>query len=194
MLIGILKQFRWVDIVLVILFLRILYIAFKTGFPVEIFKLLGTVFAIYISLHYYTFFSDWIMARVPSAKENVPLEFLDFVSFLGLVIASYLLWVLLRLGFYRVVKVEAVPQVHKWGGLVFGLARAYLLTGLIVFILVISSIDYLKNSAGHAYLGKRLFKVAPNTYTWVWQSLVSKFIPKEKFNKTIPEVEKGFVQ
>ena len=54
MIVEIIKQFNWVDIFVIILSVRVLYIAVKNGLPVELFKLLGTIAAIYLSLHYYT--------------------------------------------------------------------------------------------------------------------------------------------
>lgn len=192
MLLSILKQFNWVDIVVVILYLRISYIAFRSGLPVEFFKLLGTILAIYFALHYYTNFSNWIDQRLPVARGKAPLQFLDFLCFLILVILGYLIFVLFRSIFYRTIKMEAVPRLHKWGGLVLGLARGYLLAGLIIFMLVISTIGYLKNSTSRSYLGKQLFKVAPDTYSWLWNNISSKFMTQEKFNKTFIEVQEDF--
>jgi uncharacterized membrane protein required for colicin V production len=190
MLLDILKQFNWVDIVVIILLLRIGYIAFKNGLLIELFKLLGTTLAIYLALHYYTTFSDWINQRLPILREKVPFEFLDFLSFLALAILGYLIFVLLRSMFYRVInKIEAVPQLNHWGGLVLGLARGILFNSLIIFMLVISSIDYFKNNATDSYLDHRLFKIAPATYSWLWNSFMSKFMPNERFNKTILEIQ-----
>jgi uncharacterized membrane protein required for colicin V production len=192
MLLNILGQFNWVDIVVVILLFRIGYIAIKSGLSVEIFKLLGTILAIYTSLHYYTIASDFIRGFI--SNKEIPLEFLDFLCFLVLAIFTYLVFVLLRSILYRFLRMEAAPRLNKWGGLVLGLIRGFLVIGLIVFLLVISSIGYLKNSVGNSYLGKRFFKVAPATYSWLWDSIMSKFMGGEKLNKTVLEVEDAFTQ
>ncbi len=194
MILNIIKQFNWVDIFVIILSFRILYIAIKSGLPVELFKLLGTIASIYLSLHYYTILSDWIAGLVPATKDKMPLEFIDFLSFAILAIAAYLVFVLLRSIFYRFIKMEAVPRLNKWGGFILGLARAYLLVGLIIFMSVISSIAYFKNSVNKSYSGKYFFKVAPGVYGGIWNGFMSKFMNKEKFNKTIPEVEDDFEQ
>lgn len=192
MVLDVIRQLNWVDIFVIIILFRICYVAVKSGFPVELFKLLGTIAATYLSLHYYTILSDGIVGRVPVTKEKMPLEFIDFLSCAILAIAAYLVFALLRSIFYRFIKMEAVPRLNKWGGFVLGLVRAYLLTGLIIFMLVISSIAYLENSVHKSYTGKHLFKVAAGVYSGVWNGLMSKFMVKEKFNKTIPEVEEGF--
>lgn len=192
MLLNIIKQFNWVDILAVVIFFRILYVAAKNGLPVEFFKLLGTISALYLGLHYYTAASDWLRQRLLGINEKMPLEFLDFLSGIVLVMAGYLIFVLLRSVFYRFIKMEAVPGLSKWGGLVLGFLRAYLLLGLIIFMLVISSIAYFKKSVSGSYSGARLFRVAPEAYGWLWNNLASKFMSQEKFNPTVFEVQEGF--
>ncbi len=191
---DIFKQFNWVDVFAVILFFRVVYVALKNGLAIEFFKFLGTLAAIYLSLHYYTHLSDWVRQRLVFAKENVPLEFLDFVCFLILAIVGYLVFVLLRSIFNRFIKMEAVPNLNKWAGFLLGLARGYLFLGLVIFSLVISSIPYFKNSVQKSYSGKYLFKVAADTYASLWEGLVSKFMPQDKFNQTIREVQENFTR
>ena len=76
----VMKQFNWVDIFSLILIFRICYIASKRGMSVEFFKLLGTIFSIYLALHYYTLISDWIQELVRElVPQRVPLDFFDFL-------------------------------------------------------------------------------------------------------------------
>jgi hypothetical protein len=67
-----------------------------------------------------------------------------------------------------------------------------MLSGLIIFMLVISSIAYLKNSAKGSYSGRYLFQVAPTAYNLLWGAVASKFMANEKYNNTITEIEEGF--
>ncbi len=187
---DIIKKFNWVDIFVIIILFRIGYIAIKNGLLVEFFKLLATIAAVYLSLHYYITLADWIRQIIPIAKEKIPLKFLDFLSFGFLVIVGYLIFVSLHLVFKRLIKMEAVPNLNKCGGFVLGIGRAFLLAGLITFVFVISSIGYLKTSVNNSYSGKRLSKIAPDTYSWLWNNITSKFMTEEKFNKTILEVQK----
>ncbi|PIP18921.1 MAG: hypothetical protein COT38_01550 [Candidatus Omnitrophica bacterium CG08_land_8_20_14_0_20_41_16] len=189
MLLNTLKQFNWLDIFILIMIFRICYIALKAGFPIEVFKFLGSLTAIYVSMHYYTMLSDFIKSRIP-IEENMPLEFIDFLVFLLLAISGYLLFVLLRSVFSHFIKIEAVSALNKWGGLILGLFRSILLVSLIFFTLAISSVSYLKDSVKRSYLGPRLFSIAPDTYAWAWNNLASKFINSEKQNNVVLEVKK----
>lgn len=190
MSLEIIRQLNWVDFVAIILIFRICYASLKSGVPAEFFKLLGTICAIYLALQYYTFFSDWVIGRlnINISREGVPLDFMDFVCFVLLAISGYLAFMSLRILFCRFIKMEAVPQLNKWGGLVFGIVRGFLLVSLIIFALAISTIGYLRNSVIGSSLSRRLYKIAPATYSWLWDNITSKFMRNEKFNKTIIEV------
>ena len=190
MLTDILKEFNWLDIFVIILLIRECYIASKTGLPIEIFKFLGTVAAIYIGLHYYTVVSDAIGLRFPYFKEKTPLRFLDFLSCAILAIIGYLVFLSLRVAFHRFIKMEAVPNLNKWGGLILGIVRGFLTVSLIIFVMILSDITYFKKSAVGSYSGKQLFEVSPNTYGWLWNNITSKFMTTEKFNKAVLEVKK----
>lgn len=193
MVLEALKQFNWVDILAIIILFRICYISLKLGLKAEFFKLLGTVVAIYLSLHYYTTFSDLLVGRAPFTKERIPLEFMDFLSFASLAVLGYLVFVSLRVLFYRFLKMETVEELNLWGGFILGIVRGLLLIGLIIFMFGISSINYLKNSVINSYSGSYLFKIAPATYELLWKGLASKFMENEKFNQTIIEVQRDFV-
>ncbi len=186
-LLNILKQFNWVDIFCVILLMRICYVALKNGFPIELFKLLGTVLAIYLALHYYIIFPDYLINS--TGIKNIPLEYLTFSSFIVLSIVGYFIFMLLSKAFSRFIQMEAVPNLNKWGSLILGIFRSLLLISLIIFIFVIAPAAYFRKSVNNSYSGKRLLKITPATYTWVWDSIMSKFRTQEKFNDSILKVQ-----
>ncbi|MFC1804243.1 CvpA family protein [Candidatus Omnitrophota bacterium] len=187
MLLDAVRQSNWLDIFIVILLIRTIYVSLKRGFSTELFKLLGIVAATYISLHYFTAISDFIRSRSSTGK--MPLEFLDFLCFLVLASITNLIFVFLRKGFFQFIKIEAVSGLNKWGGLIFGLGRGFLLVGLIIFGLTISSIKYFKNSVSDSYSGKRMSSVAADTYTFLWDKFWSKFMSGEEYNSTVLEVQ-----
>jgi len=178
----ILKQINWIDIFVVIILLRICYISIKNGMPLEFFKLLGIFTAAYLSLHYYVSLAVFFNECLP---KNIPEGLVGFTAFIILAALGYLIWVLLRQVFFKFVKVEPVPKLNKWAGIIFGVSRGFLFLSLIFFAFVISPLPYLKNSVKYSYSGKFIFKIAPRTYGIIWSSLVSKFTAGEKFNDAI---------
>jgi uncharacterized membrane protein required for colicin V production len=188
-LFSVLKQFNWVDIFVIILLLRTSYIAVKNGLPAELFKTLGLISATYFSLHYYTFFSGLVDER-PLLK-SVPAELLNFISFVILALCGYFVFVILRKIFCRFIKVEAVPNLNKWGGFILGIFRVILLISLLIFMLAMSPVGYLTDSVKHSFSGKRIVQVAPAIYSSLWDKIASKFMTSEKFNKSVFEVQEG---
>lgn len=189
-LLNIIKQLNWFDIFFAILLFRIGYIALKSGLPIELFKLLGTISAVYLPMHYYIRLAEFISSRISIVK--IPPQILDFISFIILAIAGYFIFMLLRSIFCRFIKMEATPKLDKWGGFLLGAIRGFLLASLIMFIFVISPAGYLRKSVDNAYSGRQLFEIAPATYKGLWNGLVSKFVSNEKFNQAILEVRKEF--
>lgn len=189
----IIRQLNWVDVFFLILSLRVCYAAMKVGFVAEFFKLLGTLCALYTSLHYYTYLSDWFTGLLHiNVKEGTHLEFLDFVTFLLLAGVCYAAVASLRLLFTHFVKIEAVSKLNQAAGLVLGSCRVFLLLGLIAYLLAISSVVYLRRSVESAYSGRFFFRVATSTYEGLWNNLFSKCMPSETFNETVIETEESF--
>lgn len=186
------RQFNWIDIFFVILFIRICYVAIKTGFPAELFRLLGTISAIYLSLHYYVDFSDYIISSIGS--KNLPPQYLGFSSFIVLAVLGYLIFALIGKLFSRYIQMEAVPNLNKWGSFILAVFRSFLFVSLVIFILAIAPASYFKNSVSNSYSGKRLFKIAPAAYTWIWDSIMSKFRTQEKFNSAVLKVQESLTK
>lgn len=188
-MINFLTQLNWVDVVVVLLFVRICFTAIKGTLFAEFFKLIAVISATYFSLHYFTSLADLIIENT-SGKDmpNAPVELVDFIVFCLLAAAGYLLFVFLREALHRVIKMQPLPDLDRWGGLVLGGIRGVLLISLLMFMLCMSSIEYLQRSVGTSYLGRRLFTVAPSLYSGIWNGVISKFNSKEEFNSAVSEV------
>ena len=156
------------------------------GLTFEFFKLCGVLFSTFIALHYYTALSDILRSRFLPKK--MPLEFLDFLFFLILVVAGYLSFIGLRSLLYRFMNLDSAPRISKIGGLILGLVRGFFLIGLLTFTLAISSVSYFRDSVKSSYLGSRAVTISPWTYNWLLNNIVIKFSAQEKFNPTVSEV------
>ncbi len=188
---GFLSQINWVDIVIVLILVRSATIAISQGFITELFKLLGLIVSVYIGMHYFTHISDVFKSAFKVHTGVVPLEFLDFLSFLVLVAVVYALFMALRSLVSSMFKAETVPAISRWGGLAVGIFRGTLLAALVTFMLAISSVPYLKECVVESYSGKRIERIAPATYFFLWDNFFSKFMTQERSNNTILEIQRG---
>lgn len=174
------KQLNWVDIFILILIIRITYIGIKRGLVTELFKILGTILSIFLSMHYYPKLGNFIHERSP-----LPLGFADFISFLALVIMGHLFFLMLRTTFLLLVRIEPQNILNKWGGLILGILRGLLAVSLFISILCLSTIKYFEKSAKRSFSSNYLSKIAPKTYEFLFDNLFIKFSPKERLNEEI---------
>lgn len=192
MLPGILSRINWIDVFVVMLFIRISYVALKTGFPIELFKLLGAFLSVYLAMHYYTSLSSSLAQKLN--LKTLSAEVLNFAAFIFLAVLGYLVFMFLRVIFCRFIKMDAVPGLNRWGALLLGMARGFLLASLILYIFVISPLAYFGDSLEKSYCAKGIFKIAPFAYRAAWDGVASKFFTGEKVNETVLENSGFFSQ
>ncbi len=176
-----LTKFNWVDIVVICLILVTTYRGAKKGFIIEIFKLLGVVLSIYVSLHYFSDASDNLLEYFPA----VGMIFSDSLCFVILATVSYLAVLALREVLRRFFKTEAPSGLQRWGGLVLGFVRGLLLTSMLLISFYFINSHYLKESTEKSFLGSRLVNTDVKAYEGIFNAVVSKFSPGAKFNQHI---------
>ena len=76
----IVQSINWVDVVMLVLLIRIVFIGVRTGFVTELFKLFGVFCSVFVGLHYYT-----PLAALLAKKVDVSLGILECFFFVLLV-------------------------------------------------------------------------------------------------------------
>jgi uncharacterized membrane protein required for colicin V production len=186
------RQFNWIDILVFVIFLRLSFISLRQGLGVEFFKFLGTFCGLYVSLHYYCSLSGYFNGQ-STGKDN-PGAFFGLLAFVLLFFFGYLFFWSIRSMIFRFMTAEINVQLSKWGGFAFGLLRSLLLSSLVLYALMIPKESYFKDSVRYSLIGNRVSKVAPATYTFIWESIVSKFNTGEKYNSSVPDVSSADVK
>lgn len=177
------KQLNWVDILTIIIIVRIIYVSPRAGLPGEIFKLLGTITAIYLSFHYFVAFADFMAVKL--YLKFLSYELLDFIAFLLLALCGYVTFFILREFFNKLIKMEPVAGISKWVALCLGVIRGFLCAGLVVSVLAVSGISYIRNSVIDSFSGSKLLKLDSGVYVAIWNGAISKFATSEKINEAV---------
>jgi uncharacterized membrane protein required for colicin V production len=178
----ILSRFNWIDILVVTVLFRSTYIGVKKGFVIELFKNIGIIFTCFFTLHYYVRLGNFLADKTPVAQTTCWLFSYLVISFLILLIST-----LARHSFLRIIKIETVELLRWLGGGVLGLARGGILASIICLFFVISNVTYLKGSVRQSYSGEKIINIAPNTYRFIFDNLVTKFAPEAELNHTLFE-------
>ena len=174
----ILSIINWIDVAMLVLLIRIVFIGIKTGFVTELFKLIGVLSAVFIGFHYYTFLAVFI-----SKKTSWSLDVMEFLFFVLLVFLTVLAVKYLRDGFLMIFKFETTnPGVNQWGAGLFSVIRALFLASLIMFGILLSRVEWLQKETLTSVSQKLALKVAPNTYSFLFDNFVGKLFAGQKFN------------
>lgn len=165
----IISRINWVDVLVVILMIRMSYVAFRDGLSHEIFPFIGTVIIVAFSFYYY----KRIGALISANLANVPIEISNFLSYLAIVIVLGFLLRFLRVILDKIVKVEWHPVIEKFGGLAVGIAKAYLVTGIVLTALALIPLSYLQWSIkDKSITGKYVLMAGPEVYNKVAKNLI----------------------
>lgn len=199
-----LTKINWVDIACAVIFLRAIYVARKTGFLIELSKLISLIFTACLSLHYFLVISDLILNRVNLEKsplqflETSPLQFTDFVVFTLFLTIFYALLSILRSIIFNLIRpnqqARPVSFPSAVTAMLLSVVRGFLISSLLIFSLYISKVDYLNKNSRKAYFGKSLFGISTGIYKNIWEGVASKFLPNEKINSVVFDHEKEFYQ
>ncbi|MFA5038934.1 MAG: CvpA family protein [Candidatus Omnitrophota bacterium] len=165
---------NWVDFLIIGLVLRTCYIGIKTGTGVELFKIFSLWIVTVTALHVYTTpLSDMLNQKLPA----LPLDAGDVFVFAALTAVITILVRIVRESFFLLLKVEAKNTLDKWAGLGIGFIRGLWMASIALFIMTISTVQYLEVSAKSSLFGHKLISMAPAVYKASYEGLISKFVP-----------------
>jgi len=176
---GIIKNFRGIDFLTLLLFLRIIYISLKNGLVAEIIKMVGVFFASFFSLQFYPVF----LRRFKDVLSNS--GYLDFFSILVIFCGVSIVFFILVKIFITLTKEREIFLWERIISLCVGLVRASLLVSL--FIFAFSFLPEKENPYKESISGRFFEKVAPYAYVYTFK-FFKKINPVFKINKEVEEV------
>ena len=177
MFLDFLKNINWVDILMMVIFIRIIYIGAKTGFVTEFLKLLGICGVTFVALHYYSSLGELLADKVPFLS-----PWADLIMF-GVLWALFVFaFKLVRDGLLLIFKIEAHSVLNRWGGIVIAIGRGLIICSLVLLSFHISGVTYFKKNVERALTHPFLLVVSLRIYQGIFDGVVSKFFPEEKLN------------
>ena len=178
MITHLIKSINWIDALLAFLFIRMIFTGVKNGFISEFFKSLGVVTAVFVSLHYYSYFAAWV-----AGKTNITWIYWDLVMFAFLWFAVMFIFKFLRDGFFILFKLETTHEgFDKYAAGIVAVARGILVCSLSIFLILLTSNAHLKRMALHSYSYKIAGRAAVSTYSFLFYNIVEKLCVSEHYN------------
>ncbi|MGE4357268.1 MAG: CvpA family protein [Candidatus Omnitrophota bacterium] len=166
-----LRQFNWVDVIVLVFLIRGLFRGAKNGFVLELLSLSGWCIALYFSLKFYKSIAFTLHERT-----EIPLVLNEVFVFGGIIAVTILLASFLGEVLRRIVKIKFIERINFYGGAILGMVKACVILSALFYFLGIVGIPYINKSIEERSLsGKMIIKVAKIVY-----KNVGEFFPEGK--------------
>ena len=184
MLTHLIKSINWIDVALVLLFIRMIFVGVKNGFVSELFKIIGVVTAVFVSLHYYSFLAAWVVLKTKLSWEYWELVIFALLWFIVLVFFKFV-----REGILLLFKVETTHEgFDKYAAGVVAVGRGILVCSLTIFLILLTHNSLMGRMALRSYSYKIAGRAAVGTYTFLFNNLVDKLFVGEHYNAAAVKV------
>ena len=172
-----------IDFLMAIVITAVVYIRRKDGVVAELVKSLGIFCMVFITLHYYARFADFL--RVQFFGQEVKTEFFAFCL---LSVSIFLGFVFISSGWTLILEIKSFEIVDRLVHVVFSLVRGCFICSMIFLALILSRQEFLASRVKKSISGLLLSGVAVEIYRVSYSSLVEKIFPGEKINEAIFEL------
>lgn len=179
-------NFNWVDVLIICLMVRTVFVGAKSNILVELLMLVGALCSTFITLHYYGRFGNWLNKNI-----FLPSTIQDLFAFILIWLTVQVVFKLIISGWSLVFKVEAQPAINEWGSAIVSAVRGIVACGLLFVFLMLSGNDYIKRISQQSFTGFYLADFSPRVYRLMYEGLVSRFFPDEPLNDRVFEFEKS---
>ncbi|MCM8783670.1 MAG: CvpA family protein [Candidatus Omnitrophica bacterium] len=157
---NLLKEFNWVDAVVLIFIIRGIFRGAKNGFVLEVLSLSGWCVALYLALKFYKTIASTLHERT-----EIPLVLNEVFIFGGIIITTILLANFLGQILKRIVRIKVVERISFYGGAIFGVLKACVILSALFYFLGILGISYINKSIQERSLsGRAITKLASVVY------------------------------
>ncbi len=151
---------NWVDVIVLIILFRGVYVGYKEGLSVELVKL-GTVFiTYYCAIKYYAKVALWI-----SDHSRIAIDWATVVAFLSIALISLLIvWLFFKL-LGKIMTLQFESRISTLGGALVGIGRAALISAFLLFGLFFIPDPFVKKQVySDSWYGQRATDLTPRIY------------------------------
>ncbi|MEI8012442.1 MAG: CvpA family protein [Candidatus Omnitrophota bacterium] len=178
-----LKNLNWVDIVLILLVVRIIYSGGKAGFVVEFIKTIGLFFAMLMAFHFFA-----RLAALGIHFVLIPKPWLQAAAFILIWLTGVIVFKLIREGFLLAFTIQPLPLIDRWGAVLLAVVRSMLTASMVLFVFLMTAHPYLQNMTRTSLSHKYVINIAPKAYHQVTLGFIAAVMPGVRVNPVVGEV------
>ena len=176
-----LAKFNWIDLLALLLLLRTCSVGLRSGLIIGLFKIVGWIVSLLVSLHYFSEAGRYLVRLIPPFGA----DFSNFACYIILSMLAYIAIAFFRQAILRLVKPEATSAVDRWGGLFLGFFVGIMLLSTVFIGFHLSGITYVKESLKRSGTGTAIAYANVKAYEGIVNGIVSKFSPDTTVNQDI---------
>jgi uncharacterized membrane protein required for colicin V production len=177
-----LKSLNWVDLLLAVLAIRIVYSSVKAGFVTEFLKTFAVLIVVFLAFHYYTKLAVVLGHFVGLTQPVLEVLVFALIWVLGLVIMKFV-----RDGIFLIFTVQAISAVDRWGAAIVSIVRFCLTASMILFVFLLTDQPYMERMTKSSFAQKYVLVLAPETYQKMVNGFFAKLVPNQKVNAAVIE-------
>ena len=184
MITHLIKSINWVDVALLVLLIRTIFVGVKNGFLSEFFKCLGVIIAVFLSLHYYSQLAQWVVL-----KTHINWAYWDLVIFAGIWLAVAVFFKFFRDMVLLLFKAETTHEgFDRYAAGIVAVGRGILVCSLSIFMVLLAQNTTMTRMTLRSYGYKIAGRASVMTYSFLYNNLVSKLFAGEHYNAAAPNV------
>ena len=177
-----LKSLNWIDLLVAVLAVRIVYISATTGFVTEFMKTAAILISVLLAFHYYM-----KIGAVLGHFVGLTPPLLEALVFAAVWALTFVVMKFIRDGIFLIFTVQAISLVDKWGAVVVSIVRFALTASMLMFVFLLTDQPYFERMTMSSFSQKYILKIAPETYQKMMNGFVAKLLPNQKVNAAVIE-------
>ncbi len=178
----IIKNINWLDIIVLVIVVRGIYMGAKRGLTAELFNFFGIIISLILAVQWYSRIADVLILNF-----SLPIWLSKFLCFIVIVQIIRLVFKYSLTFLLKILNIQFIPQLERIGGGVVGFGRGVIVSGILMLTFSFIPNDYMRESIEtKSFTGSFLIKVTERTYT----SLIF-WLPEKERESAIFDIPAG---
>lgn len=161
----------------------IIYSGAKSGVVNGLYNAISVVITTIVTLHWYVSFGSFLAKLF-----YIPKSMQDFLSFVLLAVVVYLIFLLIREGWFVILRFDMDPDVNRVGGRIAAIVHSFFISGLIFLAALLLPSDFINKTARHSLSGFYFKNVSVSLYLTVYSGLIHRIFSHEPPNEKVVEL------
>lgn len=179
-----------IDLLMAVVVAISVYIRRNDGIVAELFKLFGVLCTVFITLHYYVRFANFLEDQFFGNEVNA-----EMFAFCLLSVLFFVAFALISNGWDLILRIKSFGWLDNWGNVALSMVRGYFICSMIFLALLLTGNEQVGTLAVKSVSRVIFQKGAVSFYRATYGGIIKDFFQAEKINEKVFKLigeESGF--